>query len=436
MYDGAMRLIDSAREIAFKPGEEKRLHRKLTVVEVCRLLGIHHSVLYGPNSPLPPGEKAGSARLFTVPEFHQIQDRLGLNPRSLYGIQRAVKIAFANHKGGVGKTNESVGFAQDSAVRGFKTLMVDLDPQASATSLLGIRPIDVDDFETLLPMTYGKARCDAMWVDDMQKKKVPSDTPPYWTGTLKTAVRPTYFPRLDVLSANLSLYYADIVMGIRDKSEADFKWYRLVSDALETIIADYDLIVMDLPPTLSFYTGSAVYAADGLLIPTPAGQLDLESTLAFLKMLDDILELAATDSGQEKIYEFLRIFISKYQAGVEAQSRLAGWMRVAFGAQLLEKPMPLLPLVQNLGPELQTIFEHLPRGRDEPKARPGEPFKASRPQLREALAEADQVHGPIFDDIVDLFKSRQAARAPSATRLPDDKGAEVSTSVSSRVRAA
>lgn len=417
-YENAQRLIESARAIALKPGTQKRLDRKLTLGEVCKLLGIHHNQLYGVEG-LPAGEKSGSSRLFTVPEFHEIMDRFGLTPQKLYAIERAVTVAFANFKGGVGKTSEAVGFAEDSALRGNRTLVVDCDPQGSATSLLGKRPYaDVDDHETLLPFIYGQARVLALQQEDREAGRISADQESYWTGTLRSAIQPTYWPRLDLLPANLSLGYADIMMGLRDKTEPDFCWYRMIQSALDTVATNYDVIVLDLPPTLSLYTGSAIYAADALVIPSPANQMDLESTLAFLRMLRELLVLAEKQSSVPKVFDAFRILVTKYQSNILSQSRLFNWISTTFGASMVPYPMPLLPVIQNLGPELQTIYEHAPRARHEAKSNAGESFRASKAQIRDALAESDKVHRVLFDDVIDIHKERQAKKLTGTMTLP------------------
>jgi chromosome partitioning protein len=91
-------------------------------------------------------------------------------------------VAVANFKDGVAKTTTAVLLARYLTLRGYRVLSVDLDSQASQTSLFGLQPdTDVEPEETLYPVFRGE------------------------TDSLDKCIRPTYWPRLDIVSANLSL---------------------------------------------------------------------------------------------------------------------------------------------------------------------------------------------------------------------------------------
>ena len=90
---------------------------------------------------LPAGERVrGNRLLFTLEEIHEIQDRMGLRPWRDPATDKALVVAIANFKGGVGKTSAAIHLGQYFALRGYRVLMIDLDAQASLTTLFGLLP--------------------------------------------------------------------------------------------------------------------------------------------------------------------------------------------------------------------------------------------------------------------------------------------------------
>src|SRR5208282_3638795 len=160
LFDRANTVLDKARANALEPEKEKVL-RRFTLKEVTQLLGIHTDTFYGlmqdPTANIPTGEEGARRRLFTLAEVHQIQEHLKLLPRQKLNIRQAVTLTVANFKGGVAKTFTAVSLAQYFAMRGYRTLAIDLDPQGSLTTTFGLNPATaVDDWQTILPYFYGR----------------------------------------------------------------------------------------------------------------------------------------------------------------------------------------------------------------------------------------------------------------------------------------
>ena len=141
-------VIDRARQAALDPETHKKL-RRFTLREAAQTLKVHPRKIYellGQNDPgLPTGERTKSKRLFTLEEIHLLQARMKQLPAQLYDIREPVVVTVANFKGGVAKTFTAVTLAQYFALKGYRTLAIDLDPQASLTSMFGLNPQrDVD----------------------------------------------------------------------------------------------------------------------------------------------------------------------------------------------------------------------------------------------------------------------------------------------------
>jgi chromosome partitioning protein len=383
----ATAVLEEARKQSLRP-ENKKTLRTFTMSEVCQLLDLHPTAYYEliRTKPEFEGSKVDRKRLFTLAEVHKIQGYLNKLPRQRYAIERAITISVANFKGGVAKTFTAVTLAQYLAMRGYRTLVIDTDPQASLTSSFGMSSSDVSDWNTILPYLYGRDEVERMGEE--------------WPESFRTTIQPTYWSGLDIIAANLSLYTGEFVLGLRRErtknSDKPFEFHRPLHDAIEDVRGDYDVIIIDNPPALSLSTTGAIFAADGLILPTPAETLDFESARAFMALAAEMLKVIRESFGTDKRLEIFRILITRY-AGRAAELKIANRILEVFGDWCIQEPMVQSASVQKIGSEWKTLYEVDPRG-------PG------RSVLKRALEAADAVNGLIEADIIDVFRVRQMQR--------------------------
>lgn len=159
------------------------------------------------------------------------------------------KIAVFNQKGGVGKTTTAINLAAALAMRGKKTLLIDLDPQGnSSMSYIDVRSVEKSTYDLLM----GEAK-------------------------LPDVIRETPVKNLSLAPARISLAKAET------KLIGEIDGHFRLRDLLDEVRKRFDFIVIDTPPTLGIITANALVAASHLLVPVQSSYFALEGT-------DDLLE--------------------------------------------------------------------------------------------------------------------------------------------------
>jgi len=167
-------------------------------------------------------------------------------------------IAIANQKGGVGKTTTSINLAASLGVLEKKVLLIDADPQANATSGIGIdvESIDIGTYQLL-----------------------------EHSNTAKEAIMTTDTPNLDIIPAHIDLVAIEIELVDKDAREY------MLKKALDTIKSSYDYIIIDCAPSLGLLTLNALTAADAVIIPIQCEYFALEGLGKLLNTIKSVQKI-------------------------------------------------------------------------------------------------------------------------------------------------
>jgi chromosome partitioning protein len=334
------RRIAGLRSALAAAGEGKRL-RPFTQAEAARMLGLPEPEL---RRLVRLGEVAGPSPaprpLWRLEEVHAARARLaaGGGPHAARvatgrppGAPPQI-LAVTNFKGGSGKTTTAVHLAQHLAMRGYRVLAVDLDPQASLSTLFGVRPeTDVGDGETL----YGAIRYDA-------------------PRPLADVVRPTHFPGLDLVPGNLELqeFEHETPRALLERRAGPF-WARLAA-ALDG--TDHDVVVIDCPPQLGFLTLGALCAATGVLLTVHPQMLDVASMSQFLLMTADLMGVVR-DAGAPVAFDFFRYVLTRTEPQDGPQAHVTEFLRALFGERVLASTMVKSTAIADAGLTKETLYE-------------------------------------------------------------------------------
>ncbi|KAB6717274.1 MULTISPECIES: plasmid partitioning protein RepA [Roseobacteraceae] len=328
---------------SFQPDSRKAL-RKFHPAEVSELTGISMSNLRTRHQEgdFPDVETdTRGRRLYSAEEIDQIRHvmaRTGRNGDTYLPGRRendALQvISIVNFKGGSSKTTSAIHLAQRYALRGYRVLAVDMDPQASLTTMFGYRPeIEFAESGTVY---------DALKYDD----PVP----------LSQVIRKTYFHNLDLAPAGLLLseYETETAYALQHRVDPPFT-QRLVI-ALDEVEANYDLVIIDCPPQLGFTTMTALLASTGLLITVVPSMLDVASMAQFLEMAGETVQTLEEAAGPID-WNFLKFLIARYEPTDVPQSQMAGFLRSILLDQVLTTPMLKSTAISDAGMTQQTIYE-------------------------------------------------------------------------------
>lgn len=321
---------------------------------------------------LPTGSviTGSKAKEYSLDEAIQWVKTVGNYPsRNVLAGELARIYAVINYKGGVTKTTTAVSIAQGLSLRGLKVLLVDCDPQGSATQLLGIDPekhIDITN-TTVVPFLLGQK-------PDLSDAVIPT----YWQkeglseAPLEEQLENTYLSLIPSCSYVLEAEF--IIPGEALKHETEYareverakregrtppvhtiyEFWLMLQKGIEPLREKFDCIIIDTPPSLGHLSVNVMFAADGLIMPSPPEKLDFTSSIKYWNVFQGIISYFP--GADEKTYDFITILPTKVKSS-EDHRLVKAQMKRAFGPWMNSIEIPESTAISQLLALDKTIFD-------------------------------------------------------------------------------
>ncbi len=325
---------------AFAPDNTKTL-RSFAAPEVAELLGVSGQFMrkvHAEETVPEPSDIRGGRRHYSAQEIWDARDILERSSRKKgrYVPRRSLDEKLQvwqlmNFKGGSSKSTTTIHLAHYLALRGYRVLVVDLDPQGSLTSMCGISPeIEFD----------GLTIYDAIRYDD------PVD--------MAEVVVSTYFPGLSIAPSRLILSEFETESALH--SNPDRPFFTRIRNAIAQVEGEFDLVLVDSPPQLGFLTIAGMAAASSLIVPLTPSMLDVSSTAQFLELAGAYMGVIE-DAGATLQYDEFKFLITRDEPTDIPSQQLTSFMRALFQDRVMSATALKSTAISDATMLKQSIYE-------------------------------------------------------------------------------
>lgn len=395
-YNALTETIDQTSRIHFPPNAQKVL-RKFSASEAASFIGVtpRYLGMIADEIELETERDGRNARSYTLSDMNKLRralaEKAGMDtakgisylPHRREGDPLRV-LAMANFKGGSAKSTSAIGLAQYLALRGYRVLMLDLDPQGSAAAMFGIPSEKTDEDSTAyaflrsedtLPLsevakpTYFEGldlvpggRSLSMWEFDAPRVAVEAK---YEQGQLAARMNEL---RQRLESGVLNVAQSETVKKEIGELEAEVRdlwfhraYFARLSWALQDVQDKYDIVICDTAPNLGYVTNAAMFAADQLVVTIHPQWLDCESMAQYLftylrQQHDFERAMKAIGGAGYEVQKSLHYLITRHDTTSAPEAMVVGMLRNHL-SNVLTNVMVKSSAIAEAGTYQQSLYE-------------------------------------------------------------------------------
>jgi chromosome partitioning protein len=396
--------------------------RRFSIQEICALFDISRSTFHRfiddgkiPDRPVVNANGRDYKVGYSLDQVQEMRETLGKVPAYEYPIF----LGFLNQKGGVGKSTLTWMFSQYLALRGFRVLIIDTDPQASASFLYGYKSrIDTGYWDTYVPFMLQddglslrqddstREYTSELYVDDADANREMIEATGGVDGlnSLHYCIRGTHWKNIDIIPANNELLEIDLrAQELRfAMKKYTAKTGRAVKNSVEvlregvnTVAGDYDVVLFDGTPSVNMSTMNIFTTCDAMVVPTPCSMLDFASTVEFHSLIQTILE-HFTSSEIDAPVPKMHSLLTKFDKNSEPAKFMERLILKTFSSNLLTNYAYHFTEVTKQATNFKTIYE----------------VNSSDTNNSKALKDSRKSFDTLFDEIFDtVLKPLMSGRA-------------------------
>ncbi|MEL7464840.1 MAG: AAA family ATPase [Pseudomonadota bacterium] len=357
---------------------------------------------------LPQGsilDDGGRQRWFSLDEINELRRRLRFKGKQLVPERpagRAMRVAVANFKGGVGKSVVAQHLSNAAALDGYRVLVIDFDPQATLTHSMGLTEVREENtvWGIMCRDLCREADRIAASFDDPDdcpyptSDELPEDVVSVGSNRVQDFIHKTCWPTIDIIPSCANAAFVEFASAQYRSAHKAWSFFGCVSRYLDELPTDqYDLVIFDCPPAIGYQSLNAAFAADILYIPSGPGYWEYDSTTSFLGQLGDALEDISTgfdeiaaDAGIKlpKTFEDVRILMTRYEQSNELHQAMMAAFRNVFREDVCVHAIELTRAVEQSGRFQSSIYEQ------DYRQMTRETWKRARQSFDQAYAEFHQ----------------------------------------------
>lgn len=364
--------LESVREKVLEPAAVKTAVR-LSAQDIGRAAGKSGEAIRKlfdqDNSDLTPPciDPSTKRKYFEVKHLDEAMRHYGLNPFTDVRGLDPFTLVVANQKGGVGKSTTVNLIAHWMGLRSLRVLIVDLDAQSSTTALAGRLGLFEADREYALSDCFLSENLDIR----PHIKKIHN------------------WDNIDLIECNIAAQEVEWRLRREENENSEYASYARFKHALDGVKHDYDVIVIDTPPSLNLFNLSAVYAADGLITPVQPLPFDIDSTGFYVGYLTSFFELFATD----RKLRLQKIVQTNYATNRKAEDLWSSQLNIIFRDTMFKNGIPASSAISSAATLMRSLYED-------------EYNNNNRSTRKRALTACDAFCQELFDEMIKVWPER------------------------------